>query len=873
MNHNMDSSANNPKLPENYVQLPGSERRPAKGAKLLGPADAAETFKVTIVLRRRTDGTPIQDFDYYGKTPPGQREKLSSDDFAGKYGADPAEMDKVVKFVQSQGLKVEETHAARRSVIVSGTTAAYNKAFGLNLGRYEHTVTRDEKRKKETVNETYRGRDGYIHVPKDLTDIIVGVFGLDNRNITQKNTGDPPNTHTISVATVTQLYHFPANSAAGQTIAIFSEAGFKQSDITATIGGGVSVTSIAVDASNDGSADPETTQDICIASAAAPGAAIAVYFTTGTQAGWVDLINRVIHPTGADPHCSVLSSSFYILNSDDAATLSTVSKNFINALTMAFEDAAAQGVTICIACGDTGSDSKIGDHKAHVQYPGSDPWVLSIGGTTVGNVSGNTCDEYVWNDTFTIACFGQTFSGSGATGGGVSGYFPKPSYQNGTAIPVSLNGGHVGRGLPDVAANASPSSGYPITVNGLPCVGNGTSASAPLWAGLIAVVNAALGQNVGFINPYIYQFGSSAFKDIVGAPGPANNAMNGAPGYPANVGWDACTGWGSPNGTALLSAFQGLALPHVYISGGYQSPDIILTDLTTHTPVPIGGIPGGVWDTLLKPSTSYGFSAVVHNNSGVAANNVQVTFWAIPGGVGTNGTMVGTPQTVATVPAHGSVTVNASAPFVSAPLGGHMCAVVSLFSGSTGCTVNATSALQIPDPGQGGAFSCSAWRNTDSTLVMMNSAFKFNLGLGEIKAHAIEPVELLFQTLHVPHNYETVPKIKAIIAAQKLRATAAAPLYLHPAIIKLFEPVRLQTKLVPPKGTKITGEASKWVITPEKPESNISFEITGALPATAKNGDIYLVNITANYPRTAPSRVKSVQFLEIIHVVSKLPWK
>jgi kumamolisin len=141
---------------------------------------------------------------------------------------------------------------------------------------------------------------------------------------------------------------------------------------------------------------------------------------------------------------------------------------------LAFQDAVLQGVTVCIASGDAGTDSNVGDTKAHVQYPGSDPLVLAVGGTTVGNVSGKSFDEWVWNDTF--------FGGQvGATGGGVRDFFTSTStyanefsYQSGANVPTSLNDGHVGRGVPDVAANASPNSGYPMSAGGSAFVGNGT---------------------------------------------------------------------------------------------------------------------------------------------------------------------------------------------------------------------------------------------------------------------------------------------------------------------------------------------------------------------------------------------------------------
>ncbi len=554
-----------PTIPKNYRRLEGSERRPELDAKVLGPADETENLRVTIVLRRRPDGPPIPDSSYYLSTPPSQRRRLPSADFAKKYGADGVDIDKVTDFVNRHGLTIEEVHAARRTIVVSGTVAQFNKAFAIALHYYEHKVTRGRGERPRT--ESYRDHEGFIHLPNDLAEIIVGIFGLDNRRITKRNAGDPPGTTTISVQQVTQLYQFPGNLAAGQTIAIFSEGGYLPADINSNFAGSPPVViDVSVDASNGGFADPETTQDIFIAGSAAPGAEIAVYFTTYSQKGWVDLVARVIHPAAGDPVCSVLSSSFYVANGDDAATLLAegVSNSWLTAVTQAFEDAAIQGVTICIASGDTGTDSKVGDGLAHVQYPASDPWVLSVGGTTVGNISGSSFDEYSWIDNFS---FGG-FSGSGATGGGISDFFPQPGYQVDAGVPLSLNDGHRGRGVPDVSANASPNSGYPIIVGGALSIfpANGTSASAPLWAGLIAVINAALGENVGFVNPVLYALGSSVFRDILAEPGATDNGMNGVAGYPVGPGWDACTGWGSPKGAALLNGLKHFYGPAIAVN-------------------------------------------------------------------------------------------------------------------------------------------------------------------------------------------------------------------------------------------------------------------------------------------------------------------
>ena len=213
-----------PDTPRNYIRLAGSERRPGPTARLLGPAEDTETVTVTVMIRRRPDGPPVPDASYYLNTPPSQRRRLSQEDFAAKYGADPADVEKVVDFAQSHGLVVTETNLARRTVVVSGTVAQFNEAFAVELGSTNMRSSQAGDRcgaPRPTVGGT-----GFIYIPRALNGIIVGVFGLDNRRISKRASADPPNTTTISFPEVTQLYDFPANFAAGQTIAILSEDGY-----------------------------------------------------------------------------------------------------------------------------------------------------------------------------------------------------------------------------------------------------------------------------------------------------------------------------------------------------------------------------------------------------------------------------------------------------------------------------------------------------------------------------------------------------------------------------------------------------------------------------------------------------------------------
>lgn len=201
-------------------------------------------------------------------------------------------------------------------------------------------------------------------------------------------------------------------------------------------------------------------------------------------------------------------------------------------------EAAALGVTVTVAAGDNGSTDSVSDGQQHVDFPASAPHALACGGTRL-DASGTTINaETVWNDP-----------GGGATGGGVSRQFSLPSYQSSANVPGNLDTGQPGRGVPDVCGDADPQTGYAIRVDGADETIGGTSAVAPLWAGLIARLNQELGAPLGFVQPRLYPLlGGAGFHDITSG----NNG-----GYSAGPGWDACTGLGSPDGSALLTGLAG----------------------------------------------------------------------------------------------------------------------------------------------------------------------------------------------------------------------------------------------------------------------------------------------------------------------------
>jgi kumamolisin len=208
----------------------------------------------------------------------------------------------------------------------------------------------------------------------------------------------------------------------------------------------------------------------------------------------------------------------------------------MTAMDEAFQAAAAMGITVCVASGDSGSTDGESDGSNHVDFPASSSYALACGGTSLQANGTAIGSEVVWND-------GD--AASGASGGGVSTFFALPAWQQG--LGATDAGGNrsplANRGVPDICADADPQTGYSVLVDGTSAVYGGTSAVAPLWAGLIARINALTGRPAGFVNPALYGQ-PAALRDIT----QGNNG-----GFSASSGWDACTGLGSPNGVKVAA--------------------------------------------------------------------------------------------------------------------------------------------------------------------------------------------------------------------------------------------------------------------------------------------------------------------------------
>ena len=531
----------------NYVAIKGSVHPHPKDHKKIGPTASSDHLTVTLLLRRKT-GAAKQ-----AQIVAADAQRPTREEFANSRGADPGELDKVVDFAKQAGLEVVEADAARRSVIVRGSVADVDKAFAVQLNDYQYE------------HGKYRSHDGAVNLPSSIADYVEAVVGLTNRPVRarhlstarRRNPADPANTKPLTPQLVATLYGFPPGDGAGQTIGLYEmatqgPAGYAPTDIAGTMAalGGLpmpNIVDVSVDGvSNSGQSDGETGLDITVAAAIAPKATIAVYFTGGQTQNIIHALQAMIHPAAGQPTPSVVSIS-YSWGPDDPGADSFSDSEFTQ-ISSLFEDAATNKITVLVSSGDSGAE--VADPvQAQTNYPASDPWVTACGGTTIGNIGGSSFDEYVWNDSGA--------GGPGATGGGISARFKIPAYQTAVNLPKRVGTGSIGRGIPDIAGNASENSGYPQVINGAsPQPVGGTSAVAPLYAGLIARINANLGHSVGFLNPTLYQLPAATFRDIVGPPGPANNSFDQVTGYPAGPGWDACTGFGSVHGQALQDGLR-----------------------------------------------------------------------------------------------------------------------------------------------------------------------------------------------------------------------------------------------------------------------------------------------------------------------------
>jgi len=543
---------------------------------VLGKANPRNTIQVTIEVKSSRDPTNarLKAFLIGGASIDGDarisglvnesardRKHLSREEFASTFGITPTDVSAIRKFARENNLQLVHdsisaetgsTSLARGTVELRGTVGAFSRAFKVPLLRV-----------RDAQGRVYRAQQGAVQIPEEYQNNFANVIGLDNRPQASPRFRSLPRlggvharvgTTSFTPDSVAKLYNFPIGlTGTGQTIALlelgggakrrdlrkyFQSLGIQQPTVKFIgVGSGSNLPT-----GNPDSDDAEVMLDIEVAGAVAPGANIVVYFAPNNNRGFFRAIKAAVHDTRNSP--SIISISW-------GGPEASYSSSDITSFDTAFQAAAAMGVSVFVAAGDSGLTDGVNDAMAHVDFPASSPFVTSCGGTRLTTAGSPTTivSESVWNDGAT----------GGGTGGGISAIFPPPLYQQGLALPPSINpGGGTGRGVPDVSGNADPVSGYQIRVDGIDSVVGGTSAVAPLWAGLFALINESLGASAGFANTLLYNTAVSSTNGALNDITLGNNDTTGQFGgqYFAKQGWDPCTGLGTPNGTLLLNAIK-----------------------------------------------------------------------------------------------------------------------------------------------------------------------------------------------------------------------------------------------------------------------------------------------------------------------------
>ncbi len=458
------------------------------------------------------------------------------------------------------GLTVEESSPLSRSLRVSGTVAQFERAFLPALSVYRHPEQGE-----------FRGRDGQLQIPTELEGLVTGVFGLDERRVARRRRVLPQaqaaSAPALSPAQLASHYAFPAGDGSGQTVAIAEfGGGYFADDLqafcakqgtplprvsTVSVNGAQILTLAQIQQlpqqqqQQELDDSVEVNMDVQIVAGLAPGADQIVFFSTFDEQGWVDLLSELV--AGKPAPVVALSVSWGLAEDDP-----DWSQGALQAIDQRLQAAAALGITVCVSSGDDGSSDAESDSRAHLDFPASSPHTLAVGGTML---SGDT--DIVWWESPGY----RTGSGGGSTGGGVSVVFPRPSWQD--VLITSINPGSIdGRVVPDIAALAG-SPFYDLIFMGQDQPNGGTSASTPLWAALIARMAAAPQQpwKAQFLAPLLYAK-TAAGNETVGAAGCTdvtsgdNTTSTLGKGYSAGPGFDAVSGWGVPNGTALLAALR-----------------------------------------------------------------------------------------------------------------------------------------------------------------------------------------------------------------------------------------------------------------------------------------------------------------------------
>jgi len=586
-------------------------------ARSVGRLPATQSMHLVLVLPLANQEA-LDSFlkELYDPSSPSYRHFLTVDEFTARFGPSQEDYDAVIRFAKAHGLKVVGTSRNRVNVDVTGPVASIEAAFHLKMGTYMHPT---------------EGRMFYAPDREPTPDLAVRLWriaGLDNysiphpalvhRNATgQQDSAAKPNATTGSGPGASFLgsdmrsayYGGTALTGSGQTLGLVEYYGTELSDLnTYYANTGLTNTVPITLLSTDGTStscvypfcdDTEQTIDMTQALGMAPGLSNLVVYVGSTDAAIFNAM-ATASPLNAQLSCS------WAWTPADPSTDDPYFKEF-----------AAQGQSLFQASGDSGAWK-----SSSTVYPADDVYLTTVGGTDLqtSSAGGPWSSETAWVDG----------------GGGISpDGFAIPAWQTATANQCS-NCSKTLRNAPDVSANANFT--YYVCADQTTCTENyygGTSFAAPLWAGYLALVNqqaAANGQPpLGFINPTLYTIGLSSNYDA-----DFHDITSGSNGDPATTGYDLATGWGSPNGAALINALLGTApAPGFSLSASPASVSVTqgMSGNSTITSAVTGGFNSAITLSASgQPSgVTVGFSPASITGAGTSIMAMTVAASTVPG--------------------------------------------------------------------------------------------------------------------------------------------------------------------------------------------------------------------------------------------------
>lgn len=496
--------------------------------------------------------------------------------FQERFGAKPESLNALRSFAEQNNLKVVESDLRSGRVVLSGTAENVQNAFKVQL----ETV--------DTGAGSILTYNGSIKIPKDLAPHVRSVFGLEEGIAARPQaklvllndeakgpsspvgdlqmqkqaagTGGP-----VELKDFTKQGGYLATDIAKAQNMPLRTGGEGQHGAYVSVSGGIDlkdynaffpkhgleqpkplqIIEVGRGKNNPGNprnGDVENALDGQIMQSVAPRANISMIIGSNDNRGYVDAFERGIFPKNGEAQNTVISSSWGLWERSQMKPLTT-------ALSILFKQATIRGVQVFAAAGDHGAGASYLKPLYQTEYPAADPNVVGVGGlkTVIGQ-----------NGKFSYVGGWDEGPGS-ATGGGISTIFGRPTWQKDANPFVNKDTGRSGRGVPDIATNAAPSTGYPVRFgNGMEGVSGGTSAAAPLYAGMMLNINAELAllgiKPVAPLNPWMYYRASS---DMF------NNVPNGSNyGYEAGKGWNPVTGLGWVDGTKMLEAMKAFQAPN-----------------------------------------------------------------------------------------------------------------------------------------------------------------------------------------------------------------------------------------------------------------------------------------------------------------------